>query len=103
MFLQSFARTRRKADIIATRNILGHDDVDVIHGVGSVWPDVAFTGKFFGFDELGLETRGVEPISRNVCPRMSADVLIQGIPRQSATRGLPWTIADVITNVIRYG
>jgi len=39
--LQSFVRTRRKADVIAFRGILGHDDVDVIHGVESVWPDVA--------------------------------------------------------------
>jgi hypothetical protein len=34
VFLQSFVRARRKADVIATRNILGHDDVDAIHGCG---------------------------------------------------------------------
>ena len=43
------------------------------------------------------------PVSSNVCPRASVDVLLERICRLIEELGLLGMALDVITNVIRYG
>jgi hypothetical protein len=51
-----------------------------------------------------MEARGVEPVlSSNICPTMSADVLLVRLCEVVEGPGLPRMSLDVITNVIRRG
>ena len=62
-------------------------------------PGQTYLGKSLESGGEGSRT----PVSSNVCPITSVDVLLERICRRVEEHGLRGTAPDVITNVIRHG
>ena len=81
--LQSFTRAGRKADVVATGNVLGHDDVNVIHGE-TVWPDVAPSSK----DSGRLCRADLASMGKNFCSDGNSLAWIKQVSAKTANHDL---------------